>query len=214
MAKLLVVDDDPDIIKILTRVLSDAGHDVMTAEDGVIAKKAIRDHRPALVICDIDMPNLSGNELIDLLKTDPKYQRIKIMILTAMGEQARWMQNELSADAFMAKPFDNEYLVKKVDELLKKNRVRVAPGSNIKPAWVKILPQFIGLNIVGVIVLFGINFAYNQIFVEPIIKGVDNKEVGEIGFLSDKIFLLAIPIFLAIIIYIVHLLNKIASNKD
>jgi len=217
MAKILVVDDEMNIREILGRILGGAGHDVVSVEDGLYTKQAIDEYKPDLVICDINMPGLNGDELIESLKMDPKYRKTKIMILTALGEQARWIQNQVSADAFMAKPFESKVLIQKVEELLKKNRVRIGSrklnGSG-RQTWQNRVPLFIVVLSVGAIIFLAVTFIYNQLYITPLLSKPDPKDVFNTGFLADKMFIYAIPVFLGVIGYVVYLLSKIASKKN
>jgi DNA-binding response OmpR family regulator len=118
-ASILVVDDDPEIVAMLTTRLSHRGYKVLTASDGHRALELAKREKPALVLLDVMMPGKSGWEVARALKQDPVTQSIKIVMVTAIGEQVNEMTSPLyGADAHIDKPFEFEKLEKVIRGLV------------------------------------------------------------------------------------------------
>ena len=116
---VLVVDDDPEIVNMVSLRLSKRGYHVVTASDGNEALDAARRERPALIVLDVMMPGKNGWEVVRALKQDPATEKMKIVMLTAIGEQVNAMTSSLyGADAFIDKPFDFATLEKTVAKLV------------------------------------------------------------------------------------------------
>jgi CheY-like chemotaxis protein len=112
-ASILVVDDDPEIVAMLTTRLGHRGYKVFTASDGHRALELAKREKPALVLLDVMMPGKSGWEVARALKQDPLTQGIKIVMVTAIGEQVNETTSPLyGADAHIDKPFEFEKLEK------------------------------------------------------------------------------------------------------
>jgi DNA-binding response OmpR family regulator len=117
--KILVVDDDPEIVTMLSLRLGRRGYDVKTASDGHRAVEIARRERPDLILLDVMMPGKSGWEVARALKADPITEGIKIVMVTAIGESMNEMTSPLyGADAHIDKPFEFERLESIVSELL------------------------------------------------------------------------------------------------
>ena len=127
-SKILVVDDDPDILEALTIILEAQGYDVVTARDGVEGLASLRAERPDLMILDLLMPRMDGFAVCKELK-DPrwtKYADVPILILTSVREEASRRRYELETgmeldvDDYAEKPISPETLLQRVAKLLKK----------------------------------------------------------------------------------------------
>jgi CheY-like chemotaxis protein len=122
--KILVVDDDPDTVQILTDLLSSEGYDVVTAYTGKSALEKVKSDKPDLVILDIMMPNMDGLTVCQRIKDNPETKDIKIIILTSKDSSETLREAvEKKADWFIAKPYGNQYLVSMVAKLLAGDRV-------------------------------------------------------------------------------------------
>ncbi len=118
-ANILVVDDDPEIVSMLSTRLSKRGYNVSTAEDGHRALELAKRERPDVVLLDVMMPGKSGWEVARALKQDPVTQNIKIVMVTAIGEQVNELTSPLyGADAHLDKPFEFEKLEKIIASLV------------------------------------------------------------------------------------------------
>jgi CheY-like chemotaxis protein len=118
-ASILVVDDDPEIVSMLTTRLSARGYKVTTASDGHRAIELAKRERPDLVLLDVMMPGKSGWEVARALKQDPVTLGIKIIMVTAIGEQVNEITSPLyGADAHIDKPFEFEKLERVIAQLV------------------------------------------------------------------------------------------------
>lgn len=120
-ARLLVVDDDPEIVSMLSTRLTKRGYKVTTASDGHSALELARRELPDVVLLDVMMPGKSGWEVARALKQDPITEGIKIVMVTAIGAQVNEITSPLyGADAHVDKPFEFERLEAVISELLAK----------------------------------------------------------------------------------------------
>ena len=121
--KILLVDDDPDVIEIIRFNLDQEGYSISTASDG---KKAIEEadrEVPHLIIMDVMMPNMDGIEACGLLRKDPRFKETIIMFLTARGEDYSHVAAfDAGADDYVTKPVKPKILVSKVKALLRRLR--------------------------------------------------------------------------------------------
>src|ERR1017187_7344036 len=113
MARILVVDDEPDQRFLLRRILQRAGHEVSEANDGAAALRAVRESAPDLVVTDVMMPVMNGVELIRCLQSDPATAHIPILAASGDTDLAG------AADAIVPKPYDMHHLLTVVETLLK-----------------------------------------------------------------------------------------------
>lgn len=115
---VLVVDDEPFILRSLTFVLERAGFDVLQARDGDEALEQLRDHHPRVCIVDVMMPRRSGFEVCEVVKGDPDLRDIFVILLTAKGqESAKDRGLKAGADEYMTKPFSPSRMVQRVKEI-------------------------------------------------------------------------------------------------
>lgn len=119
MRKVLVVDDDPDILDLISFNLNRAGFDCTGAPDGTRALENLKKHAPDLLVLDVMMPGINGIELLRHLKYDQVLRRIPVIMLTAKGEEVdRVLGLELGADDYVTKPFSVRELVLRVQRVL------------------------------------------------------------------------------------------------
>lgn len=112
--RVLVVDDDPSILRMLRIVFMGDGYDVTTATNGVEALDAVQKDAPGVIVLDLEMPLMDGREFFRELRS--RGYEMPVLILSAYGaERAR---GELKAEAFVSKPFEPDYLVQEVQKLL------------------------------------------------------------------------------------------------
>ena len=118
--KVLIADDEPNIVISLEYLLGRAGYRVLVARDGQQAIDMIRSERPALVLLDVMMPGKSGFEVCAEVRADESLASVKIVMLTAKGRDTDVAQGMgVGADAYVTKPFSTRELAAKVKELLK-----------------------------------------------------------------------------------------------
>jgi DNA-binding response OmpR family regulator len=117
--KILVVDDEPNIVRSLAYILKKEGYDVSTAKDGEQAMDMVRDSKPHLMILDVMMPRKSGYDVCEEVKSDPDLRDIHVMMLTAKGQVGdREIGLSKGADEYLTKPFSPRLILNKVKELL------------------------------------------------------------------------------------------------
>ncbi|NWN81969.1 MAG: response regulator [Halomonas sp.] len=119
MAKVLVVDDEPNIVLSLEFLMQQAGFEVVTAEDGESALSRVQEGAPDLVLLDISLPGISGFDVLERLRGDTTHARLPIIMLTAHGREVEREKGlALGADDYVTKPFSTQALVEKVKSLL------------------------------------------------------------------------------------------------
>ena len=117
--KILVVDDETEIVSLLEEELKALGYDVLTALDGLTGLEMARKERPALMILDLMLPKMDGYRVCGLLKNDLRYAEIPIILFSARAqEEDLRLGVELGANAYITKPFEPQELLKKVHELV------------------------------------------------------------------------------------------------
>ncbi|HEY9747422.1 MAG TPA: response regulator [Allocoleopsis sp.] len=129
VSKVLVVDDNPDLRTYVSRVLRQAGYQVLTARNGGEGFKAAQAHHPDLIVTDLMMPLVSGLDMIQMLRASDTLRGTPIILLTAkVDEDTRIEGAERGADAYLSKPFNDRELLAEVRNLLalKANERRVA----------------------------------------------------------------------------------------
>lgn len=119
MKKILIVDDEADIIEILKFVLETNGYECITASDGEMGLNLAREISPDLIILDVMMPKINGYKVSRFLKFDEKYKNIPILMLTARSqEEDKAIGEETGADEYITKPFNVDVVVQKVKSYL------------------------------------------------------------------------------------------------
>lgn len=118
-SKILVVDDEPNILLSLEFLMKHAGFQVRTASDGDAALAAVATEAPDLVLLDVMMPRRDGYEVCQAIRQNPALAHVKIIMLTAKGRDVEREKGlALGADDYIIKPFATQELVNKVKELL------------------------------------------------------------------------------------------------
>ena len=118
-ARILLVDDEPDLAQMVSVRLKAAGYEVSTAYDGQEALEKVKESRPDLMILDLMLPKLDGYKVCRLLKFDERTRGIPILIFTARAQvEDVTLATECGADAYLTKPFEAKVLLAKLQELL------------------------------------------------------------------------------------------------
>ncbi len=119
MARILIVDDSPTELHVLTGILQNAGHEVLTAADGEKGLAAAKAELPGLVLMDVVMPGLNGFQATRKLKRDPKTQHIPVIIVTTKDQDTdrEWGMRQGAKD-YLVKPVEAGALLEKVKALL------------------------------------------------------------------------------------------------
>lgn len=127
MSRVLVLDDDPSLLDVLSMALEDAGYDVVTAADGVAGLTRIREQAPDLVISDVNMPGVDGFSLCRKLRDEGN--RVPIILLTSRDNEIdEALGLELGADDFVSKPFSMRVLLARTAALLRREALRKEPA--------------------------------------------------------------------------------------
>jgi DNA-binding response OmpR family regulator len=120
---ILVADDDPEILSLLTIRLKRAGYHVLEAVDGEQTLAQVREHYPDLIILDVMMPGKNGWEVAKEIRHDARFKDVGIVMLTAIGEKINEMTSPLyGADAYVDKPFEFADLEAKLAAVLESRK--------------------------------------------------------------------------------------------
>ena len=120
MKKILIVDDEEDIVESLRFVLEKEGYTCYCANNGDDGLKCAKEIIPDLILLDIMMPKMNGYKISRLLKFDNKYKNIPIIMLTARSQDAdKLIGEETGADEYITKPFELDFVIEKVNQYLK-----------------------------------------------------------------------------------------------
>jgi len=119
--RILVVDDEPDIVEILRYNLEKEGYQVDTAANGKEALEKVAQFKPDLAILDVMMPQMTGVEVCQLLRSKPQYNELLIVFLTALSDDISQIKGlESGADDYMQKPISPRVLVSRVNAILRR----------------------------------------------------------------------------------------------
>jgi len=128
--KILIADDEPDILEIIQYNLSREGYDVVTAKDGDEAVGKAKMARPDLIILDIMMPKKNGVEVCEILRAQPAFKETLILFLTALSDEGSHVKGlEMGADDYVTKPISPKILISRVNALFR--RVNKEPEEKV-----------------------------------------------------------------------------------
>ena len=117
--RILVVEDEAELVKAMQVRLGASGYDVLVAYDGREGLDVASKEKPDLIVLDLLLPKMDGYKVCGLLKKDARYAKIPIVILTAKAqEEDRKLSEELGAEAYITKPFDYQMILSKIKELI------------------------------------------------------------------------------------------------
>lgn len=117
-ADILIVEDHPTMREAMRLILANEGFDIREAPDGATALSMVREHPPDLMFLDLNIPGTSGADVLSELKTDAATSAIRIIIVTATGEEGREYVLSLGADEYFTKPFSPMALLRTVERVL------------------------------------------------------------------------------------------------
>jgi two-component system phosphate regulon response regulator PhoB len=119
MGRVLVVDDEPDVLLLCRLNLQQRGHELLEASDGSSALDLARERHPDVIVLDLMLPGMTGYEVLETLKQDEKTSDIPVLVLTARSLRAdRERSHGLGASGFLTKPFLPSELCEMVESLL------------------------------------------------------------------------------------------------
>ena len=120
-ATILVADDDQDILNLVCFRLEQVGYDVVRASDGAQAVRLAAERKPALCVFDVQMPEMTGYEAIEVLRADDGLREVPIILLTASVQERDMARGyEVGADDYMRKPFNPRELQARIEKLLQR----------------------------------------------------------------------------------------------
>lgn len=121
MSKILLVEDDEDIVRTIEYVLSKKGYQCISAFDGMDGFQKAKTENPDLILLDLMLPKMNGYKISRLLKFDEKYKKIPIIMLTAKAQESdKKLGFETGADEYVTKPFEIDKLVEIIEKYLKR----------------------------------------------------------------------------------------------
>jgi DNA-binding response OmpR family regulator len=127
--RVMIVEDEPNIVESLSFVFSREGWQVAAALDGETAIERLLSEPPDVLVLDVMLPPLNGFEVLKRLRSEPSLKHLPVLVLTAKGqEKDRHTAMRLGADAFVTKPFSNRDIVQQVRALAGVEGPAVAPG--------------------------------------------------------------------------------------
>lgn len=134
MARILIVDDDSDILKLAKAVLTHESHVVFTASDAIQAMDILHNQSIDLMISDANMPHYSGFELVQTVKNDGKFAELPVAMLTGLRER-KDIEKAIKAgvDDYIVKPLDPLILLQKIEAILDKNPPKEHPRIELSP---------------------------------------------------------------------------------
>jgi two-component system alkaline phosphatase synthesis response regulator PhoP len=123
-ARILLIEDDADLLKAMTVRLTASGYELLVARDGQDGLAKAQQERPDLILTDLMLPRLNGYEICAMLKQDVRYQKIPILIWSAtkLQDQDAHLAEECGADAFILKTIDSKALLAQIEQLLASRR--------------------------------------------------------------------------------------------
>jgi CheY-like chemotaxis protein len=117
-ARILIVEDHPTMREAMRLVLEGEGFDIDEASDGKQALAAVQEERPDLVLLDMSIPGVSGPDVLAAVKNDPATSEVRVIVVTATGEEGRAAAMAGGADHYFTKPFSPIALLQAVEEVL------------------------------------------------------------------------------------------------
>jgi len=132
--RLLLVDDDPNLILLVKDYLEFRGYELITAENGSLAWQVLEQNVPDLIICDIMMPEMDGYTFVEKLRQEPRLSWLPVIFLSAKGQiHDRIKGLNTGADVYIVKPFEPEELVAQVESSLKQAKRLLDTHQGINP---------------------------------------------------------------------------------
>jgi CheY-like chemotaxis protein len=119
MSRVLVIDDDPDLGRIVRRVLELEGYDVVLSDDGLRGLAAAQRQRPDVIVLDLMMPVMDGYQVLSELQADPRTRDVPVVVLSAVAlEETKERVEAAGAAAFLTKPFEPRNLFRALSSLI------------------------------------------------------------------------------------------------
>jgi len=136
--RVLVVDDNAKYRELAAKTMTDAGFEVITANNGFEGLSAALKHQPSMVLTDINMPGMDGWQLLRMIRARPTLRRLPVIFLTDMtDEEQRLRGYELGVDDYVAKPFTEVELIARVERILERSRMNEDTSNDMRGALAK-----------------------------------------------------------------------------
>jgi len=118
--KIMIVDDEEGIVELVTAILEEEGYEVITAMDGKECLEKLKKVKPDLILLDMMMPGMSGREVCEKIRKNPKTKNLKIVFLTVarFSETGKGVLKKLNVLDYITKPFDNKDLVRRIKNIV------------------------------------------------------------------------------------------------
>ncbi len=118
--KIMIVDDEESLIELVTAVLEQEGYEIITAMNGEEALEKLRTEKPDLILLDMMMPGMSGREICEKIRGDPKTKDLKIAFLTVakFSEAGKGVLEKMNVLDYITKPFENQDLIRRVKKMV------------------------------------------------------------------------------------------------
>jgi DNA-binding NarL/FixJ family response regulator len=167
--RLLLIDDDPNLIMLVQDYLEFRGYEVLTAENGRQGLELLTNTLPDLIICDVMMPELDGYSFVKQVREDPRTNLIPVLFLSAKGQSQDKVKGlTTGADVYMIKPFEPEELVAQVESSLRQANRYSTSTSSLSPKTTTLkVPFDVELT------------PTEQRVVQYVAKGMANREIAE-----------------------------------
>jgi DNA-binding response OmpR family regulator len=131
--KVLIVEDDLSINTSLQFLMNQCGYEALTATNGEDAIEAVMKYLPDLILLDVMLPGINGYEVCEIIRLNPKWQKTRIIFLTALGDSENIAKAMvLGADDYISKPFSNNTVKEKVKKLLEDSIYYALPERTLK----------------------------------------------------------------------------------
>ena len=167
--KLLLIDDDPNLVLLVQDYLELRGYDVITANNGLEALRVLEKDLPNLIICDVMMPEMDGHAFVRKVRDNPQTSFLPLIFLSAKGQtEDRVIGLNHGADVYMVKPFEPDELVAQIEASLKQaSRMMKAQGADLGPE-------------VSIHVPFDVELTPTEKkVIQFVAKGLSNREIAE-----------------------------------
>ena len=116
--RILVIEDEMDVLKMTVFRLKKAGYDVLTADDGKKGLETVEQERPDFIFLDLNLPVMDGYEVCRELKKDEELKKIPVVILSASSDGIKEKSIEIGADDYIIKPYEPQELLNKIEKFL------------------------------------------------------------------------------------------------
>ena len=118
--KIMIVDDEEGIVELVTAILEEEGYEVITAMDGKECLEKLKKVKPDLILLDMMMPGMSGREVCEKIRKNPKTKNLKIVFLTVarFSEMGKGVLKKLNVLDYITKPFDNKDLIRRIKNIV------------------------------------------------------------------------------------------------